>query len=171
MSDGSTDTSVTEKEAFFVITFNPTPGGSDKVQIEVNYFDLVEPETADANGIVKAIKTSFEQVNIDYLEKLVGFGSDGASVNRGEKDGIKAQLQRENKWLTFGWCVAHRLELALKDSLSGAPFAEIDELILRLYYLYKKSPKKLRQLKELCNLYDETEFSGKGYRPKKASGI
>ena len=74
-----------------MITFNPTPGGSDKVQIEVNYFDLVEPETADANGIVKAIKTSFEQVNIDYLEKLVGFGSDGASVNRGEKDGIKGE--------------------------------------------------------------------------------
>ena len=84
---------------------------------------------------------------------------------------FKAQLQRENKWLTFGWCVAHRLELALKDSLSGTPFDEIDELILRLYYLYKKSPKKLRQLKELCNLYDETEFSGTGYRPKKASGI
>ena len=89
LSDGSTDTSVTEKEAFFVITFNPTPGGSDKVQIEVNYFDLVEPDTADANGIVKAIKTSFEQVNIDYLEKLVGFGSDGASVIEGKRTGLR----------------------------------------------------------------------------------
>ena len=40
-----------------------------------------------------------------------------------------------------------------------------------LYYLYKKSPKKLRQLKQLRNLYEESTFSEGDYWPKKASGI
>ena len=34
----------------------------------------------------------------------------------------------------FGWCVAHRLELAVKDSLSGTAFDGVDELILHMYY-------------------------------------
>ena len=38
--------------------------------------------------------------------------------------------------------VAHRLKLALKDAFKGTAFNDIEELLLRLYYLYKKSPKK-----------------------------
>ena len=72
-----------EKEAFFVLTFNSRPEGSDKICVEQNYYDLVEPETADANGTIKSITKSFNEVNINYLDKLVRFGSDGASVNRG----------------------------------------------------------------------------------------
>ena len=100
----------------------------------------------------------------------MSFGADSASVNSGKKNGVKTKLQTENQWLTFGWCVAHRLELALKHALTGTTFDEIDELILRLYYVYKKSPKKLRQLKELCEIYEDSQFCESGYRPKKASG-
>ena len=48
---------------------------------------------------------------------------------------------------------------------------DVDELILRIYFLYKRSSKKLRQLKELTEIYSESfEFVEGGYRPKKASG-
>ena len=74
-------------------------------------------------------------------------------------------LQETNPWLMFGWCSANRLELALKLA-----FKEVDEVILRLYYLYK-SPKKLNQLKELFDLYEEDrEFCSNGYRSKIAPG-
>ena len=57
------------------------------------------------------------------MDKFVGFGSDGASVNCGKKEGvIKTLLQESNEWLVFGWCVAHRLELPLKDSFSERLF-------------------------------------------------
>ena len=59
------------------------------------------------------------------------------------------------EWLTFCWCLTHRLELALKDSLARTAFSEVDEMILRTCYLYKKSPKKLRQLRELVNVCEE----------------
>lgn len=47
------------------------------------------------------------------------------------------------------WCLAHRLELAIKGSLKGTSFDVIDEMLLRLYYLYEKSPKKCRELENI----------------------
>ena len=81
-------------------------------------------------------------------------------------------LQEINPWLMFGWCSPHRLELALKDSLSNQElFKEVDDIILRLYYLYKKSPKKLHQLKDLFDMMEaDYEFDSNGYRPERASG-
>ena len=69
-------------------------------------------------------------------------GADGASVNSGDKQGVQALVQEELSWVVFVWCMAHRLELALKDSLSDTFFKEVDEMLLRIYYLYEKSPKK-----------------------------
>ena len=37
--------------------------------------------------------------------------------------------------------MAHHLELAIKDALKPTAFALVDELFLRLYYLYEKSLK------------------------------
>ena len=35
------------------------------------------------------------------------------------------------------WCLAHRLELAIRDALKGSPFDDVDEMLLCLYYLYE----------------------------------
>ena len=43
------------------------------------------------------------------------------------------------------WCLAYRLELALKDALKDTLFTRIDEILLCVYY---KSPKKCNQLDE-----------------------
>ena len=47
------------------------------------------------------------------------------------------------------WFLAHHLELALKNALKDMLFTRIDEMLLRVYYLYKKSPKKCHQLDEV----------------------
>lgn len=47
------------------------------------YIGIGEPERADANGIISVIDchSVFGSLDIkDYRHKLVGFGSDGASV-------------------------------------------------------------------------------------------
>ena len=55
--------------------------------------------------------------------------------------------------------------------LQGTCFDGVDEVLLRLYYLYENSPKKLRQLHELHGIYSETfEFEEGGVQPKRASG-
>ena len=67
--------------------------------------------------------------------------------------------------------LAHRLKLVLEDVLQGTSFDDVNQVLLRLYYLYENSSKKLRQLCELHGIYHETfEFEEGGVRPKRASG-
>ena len=74
------------------------------------------------------------------------------------------------------WCLSHRLELALKDALKANPtFLAVDEMLLRLYFLYEKSPKKCRELKDIveamASFVDENEFpSSGGNKPLRACG-
>lgn len=106
-----------------------------------------------------------------FEKKLVGFAADGASVNCGEKEGVIGTLKGRQPWVIYVWCVAHPLELSLKDALQGTVFDDVDEVLLCLYYLYENSPKKLRQLWELHNIYRQTfEFEEGGARPKRACG-
>ena len=144
-TDGSTDSATSENEAVFVVYFNPQPADSDEVKILTSFVKLVYVKSANAEGIVDSIKDRLKSIGIeDIFEKLVGFGSDGAAVNCGKNASVKTMLQEINPWLMSGWCSPHRLELALKDSLSNQELLkEVDDIILRLYYLYKKSPKKL----------------------------
>lgn len=123
---------------------------------------------------MSCIKDSLQSINVteeSFGKKLIGFAADGAAVNRGEKDGVIAILKRQLPWVIYVWCVAHRLELSLKDALQGTVFDDVDEVLLRLYYLYENSPKKLRQLRELYGIYQQTfAFEEGGVRPKRACG-
>lgn len=80
-------------------------------------------------------------------------------------------MERQLQWVYWMWCVAHRLELAIKDALSSSLFHALDELLLRLYYLYKKSPKKFQELKNIVSDLGECfEFDDNGVKPLCASG-
>ena len=55
----------------------------------------------------------------------------------------------------------------LKDSV----FADIDEMLLRLYYIYETSLKKCRELEEVATaLHSCLHLDGGGIRPIRASG-
>ena len=75
--------------------------------------------------------------------KLVGFGCNGANVNMEENHGMKVLMQDEQPWLTVVWCLSHRLELALKDAFKKTYSSNVYEFLLRFYFLYCKSPKKM----------------------------
>ena len=129
-------------------------------------------EEGDSKGIVNAIRQSFEEVKLEseeltYDQKLVGFASDGASLNRGCKDSIKTNLRELSPWMLFIWCIAHRLELGSNDALGSTEFKEVDERLQQMFYLYRNAPKKLRQLKALHDTYTNVfEFESGGVKPK-----
>ena len=50
--------------------------------------------------------------------------------------------------------MTHRLELAIKHALKESSFDLVDEMLLRLYYIYDKSPKKCRELEGTCIVSD-----------------
>ena len=56
-------------------------------------------------------------------------------------------MKEEMPWIAFDWCMAHRLELAIQDTLKDMFFDEVDDMILRIFYFYQKCPKKLGELK------------------------
>ena len=56
-------------------------------------------------------------------------------------------MKEEMPWIAFVCCMVHRLELAIQDALKDMFFGEVDDMILRIFYLYQKSPKKLDGLK------------------------
>ena len=123
LTDGSKDASITEKEAIFTIHFDLSPIGEDRVKICTSSLDLADLKNANSRWVIEAINDSFKSIGIDiYMDKFGRFGSDGASVNCGKKEGVKTLLQESNEWLAFCWCVGRRLELSLKDSLSERLF-------------------------------------------------
>ena len=163
LTDGSMDSAT---------FFHPKPDNSDEVNVVTSFAKLQHLKSVNVAGVVESIKDALESIGIENIfQKLVRFGSDGAAVNCGRNSSVKTMVQETNSWLMFGWCSAHRLELALKESPHKLDlFEEVDEIILRLYYLYKKSPKKLNQFKELFDMYEEDgESCSNGYRPKRTS--
>ena len=71
--------------------------------------------------------------------------TDGASVNVAS-GGLKGVVEKQVPWVYWMWCMAHRLELAIKDPLKGTSFDLVDEMLLLLYYIYDKLAKKCRKL-------------------------
>ncbi|CAB4040910.1 Hypothetical predicted protein, partial [Paramuricea clavata] len=172
--DGTTDCAVVEQEAVFAIYFDPDPdlddasandGQEPKVKVQMGFLSVENLTSSTAEGVVGHSDVGMPPPS------PIGLGGDGCNTNRGEKGGVIALLKKEFPWFVFVWCVAHRLELALKDGLNGTYFKEVDECLLRLYYLYEKSPKKMRGLEELYNSYRQClEFVEGSLKPKRASG-
>ena len=131
LCDGSTDLAVIEEEIIFVSYFDPNSPGKDEVPVKIEFLDVQPLTSQSANAVHKAIIDSIEDLNIindkngfaeekyfsetSMCKQIVGFTSDGASINRGENASVKTLLWETSPWVVFTWCIAHRLELAVKD--------------------------------------------------------
>lgn len=56
-------------------------------------------------------------------------------------------LREDAPWLEVVHCFNHRVELVIKDAFDHSEFSKIDVMLLMLHYLYKKSSKRLRELR------------------------
>jgi len=64
--------------------------------------------------------------------------------------GLKGLVAKELPWMLCSWCMARRLEFAVRDELNSTAFYLVDDILLRLYLAYGNSPKKCRHLEEIC---------------------
>ena len=99
-------------------------------------YRLVDVEHADALHLKKALNTLYQEyigketedpenprpVEPTFSTKagLIGAGADGASVNFGVHRGMITQIRNDVPWLVGVHCIAHRLELAVKDALKDS---------------------------------------------------
>ena len=74
------------------------------------------------------------------------------------------------------WCLCHRLELSIKDSIRHGLLSDIKQCLLQLFFLYNNSPNKLRSLQELTvelegsSELDDNYIEDGGITPLKACG-
>ena len=159
LCDGSTDKSVIEQEAIFILFL------SDGFPA-LRYLSIESVDNATATGVLSSLTTAFERFGVLLFEKsLLGLNCDGASVNLGQFGDLGALIKEKAPWLELGHCFNHRIKLALKDAFENSAFAKIETMLMKLYYLYQKSPKRYRELKELSEAYEKTIT-----KPTKAHG-
>ncbi|CAG2257191.1 unnamed protein product [Mytilus edulis] len=145
LSDGSTDCSVTEVEIVYARICNAG-------EIKVFFLNPAFVDKSDADGIIAAMIRSVEKVGVpweEFLKKLVGMGSDGASVMLGKNNGVAAKLRSLQPSMVAVHCYAHKLELAFKDAIKHVPLdTKVTTCLLQgLYYFYHNSALNRANLK------------------------
>ena len=176
LMDGSTDQSNADNELLLVLWCDPD-SKDEKIHTRISYLSIHKPHHVTAEGLFQSLEyglkcLGIQSVTKEACSKLVGIATDGAAANVAG-NGLKGLVEKELEWIFWMWCLAHRLELAIKDALHGTCFDLLDEMLLRLYYIYKKSPKKCTELESIItdlegafHLNDE----GSGVRPIRACG-
>ena len=78
--------------------------GTDKIGVKISYLSLEDLQGANTKNVLACTKNSVKSVldSEDFVAKLVGFGSDGASVNAGKKESVKTLIRDENPWVIIG---------------------------------------------------------------------
>ena len=72
-------------------------------------------------------------------------------------NGLGALIENDAPWLEVIHCFNHRVELAIKDAFKNdIYFNKIEEILMRIYYLYQNSPKRLRELKCIAESYKKS---------------
>ncbi|XP_069122177.1 zinc finger protein 862-like [Argopecten irradians] len=161
-SDGSTDRTESEKETILVKLIEAS-------YPVIKFLKLEEPENTKASGILGAVDKAFSDFGIpDYHQKTVGYCSDGAaSVMMGSKKGVVKLLkdQYNAPWILGVWCLAHRLELAIKDIFKGTYMDSVIDTLVSVYYFYKGSAKRNKEASTIADIMDEQFL-----KPDKANG-
>ena len=150
LPDSSTDSAVIEEEVLYILFLNER-------KPEIKFFSIETILHTTAEGPKEAISSAFKRTGMtEFHTKLPGFNVDGASVNAGIHKGLTQLLRESSPCLNVVHGFNHRFELAIKDAFKATFFEDIDILLNKLYYLYRKSPKRLQELREFSEVYEKS---------------
>ena len=86
-------------------------------------------------------------------------------MNLGVRRGLSELLKQDLPWLVSMHCMNHHFELAAKDAFSSSYLNKVCTMLLNLYLVYEKSPKRLQELHSLADI-----IKGNVTKPDRASG-
>jgi len=159
LSDGSTDSSVTEQEAILLRYIHPQT--HEPVTALAGIENL---ENSSAGGVFAAIKSGVMKCGIDLTNpdaenqpKIICVNMDGAAVNMGAKNGVAKKINDsvDNKVIIMH-CVAHKLELGILDAVKDVGYLKkFEDELKRICKFYSSSPKRRGELKNLAKIFEE----------------
>ena len=120
----------------------------------------------DALGILSAIEDIMKSSNAsklsdeEYLaavyKKLINGNYDGASVMSRNKSSVQARLKEKQPGMIYTHCTAHRLELAMLDSIKSDQYLpKFDDYINKIFKFYFKSANRRKELYEILPWFEE----------------
>ena len=174
--DGATDLGNNDNEVVLAV-WCEISAGDERIHTRIAYLGVERPKNVTGISLLEMSlrRIGIQELNEQHCIKLVGIGTDGASNNIAAR-GLKGLVEEKLDWIYWMWCVAHHLELSNKDALKGTYFDSIDDMLIELFYVYERSPKKCRELSELvADLKEFLQFDDqhitKGVRLIRATGI
>ena len=119
------------------------------------FLGLLPLENATATGLEKTLIEFFCSIGLDNTvmrEQLIGLCSDGASSMTGQHAGLAALLKEKFPLLQTFHCMAHRIELAVKNAVDTVnSVSHYRDLIDSIYKVYSQSPKNQREIDIIAN--------------------
>ena len=142
MIDESTDISTTQKLIMYV---RFVIGGD----VCTRFLQIIDLPSGKADDIFEVVMKELKSKHLP-LEKLIGMATDGASVMKGERNGVTAKMKRENPFLLSTHCIAHRLALASGKAADSVPYLkQYQQSVNTIYKYFHYSPKHSRALEEM----------------------
>ena len=143
--DEATDISVSKYLGVVIRYFSETKG-----TVVSTFLGLVELEGGDAHSIARAVVAFLEKCSL-VKEKLLGIGTDNASVMTGINNGVHAVLKHEYglKDLVLIRCVCHSLQLAVTHASNETIPRSVEYLVRETYKWFSVSPKRREAYKAI----------------------
>lgn len=146
----------------------------EEVNPVIYFYKLIELKSGTGFDGFEAMRLSWEAETkkefYTYMQNnLIGFASDGASVNLGKKSGIVKYLKDWVKKPIFAvHCMSHRLELVITKAFNKTTDKEkpkkvseyLDKTINKVYSFYNtQGYKRVTHLKQTCKTYKQKFYS------------
>ena len=144
----------------------------DMHEVQLKFFFLRNAMSQNSESLMETFLKTFQSKGVsDVSGKKIYFASDSDTVNSDLKNELITKIHKKSgDHISFVWCLAHQLELAIKDAFEGSDMTEI-ECVLDLLYMYKNSSKKWRVIQELFqSIKDDFDFEDSDLRPTKTYG-
>ena len=117
----------------------------DQLEINEDFIGLINLTKADANSVKNVIKDILLRTSLPLSSCCgQGYTYDGASTMKGAKNGVAAQLCKEELRAIYVHCLAHCLNLVLQDTSRACTIIrDVPELCMGIAQLINWSPKRL----------------------------
>ena len=141
MVDESLDIATTKK----LVTFCKIIHNNE---LKIEFCANIDVINGTAETIYTAITDWLASVGVN-INKVSGFGSDGAAVMTGKRTGVGVRLQQINLRIIHIWCTAHRVALVSYWASKRVPYLQkVQEILVNIYNFYEYSAPRYNKIRE-----------------------
>ena len=128
-------------------------------KVVTNFLKICELFNGTADTTETTLVANMEDKGLS-MSKMVGLGTDRASVMTGVHNGVGARLKRCQPILTSIHCVCHRLALAAAQAGNDMPYTcnKFKPTLSQLFYFYHNSAVRMSGLQEIEKLLESPEL-------------